>query len=125
MARWAPHSRGPRSDARNLPFLRCFISLNLPPLALNRGPSWVKNPTGFSGLAPGNQITAEAKCPLNKYVISGGGQSLFKQLVMASSHPNSDNTGWTVIWTNTGATTIDSTVTPYAMCAGTGLIALP
>jgi hypothetical protein len=87
--------------------------------------SWVKNPRGFSGLAPGNQITAEATCPPNKYVISGGGQSLFKQLVIASSHPNSSNTGWTVIWTNTGTTSIDSTVTPYAMCAGTGLIALP
>jgi hypothetical protein len=38
---------------------------------------------------------------------------------MATNRPLDDNK-WRVTWTNTGTTTINPTVTVWAMCAGPG-----
>ncbi len=86
--------------------------------------AWESKTQNFTGITAGNQVTLDASCPLNKYIVSGGGQSTYKQLVMATSQPL-DNTKWRVTWTNTGTTTINPTVTVWAMCAGQGLRAIP
>jgi hypothetical protein len=85
---------------------------------------WESKTFNFANVTAGNQVTLDTKCPLNKYVISGGGQSTYKQLVMATSQPLDDLT-WRVTWTNTGSTTINPTLTVWAMCAGTGVTAIP
>jgi hypothetical protein len=85
---------------------------------------WESETLNFTGIAAGAQVTLDKTCPLNKYVISGGGQSTYKQLVMATSQPLNDLT-WRVTWTNTGSTTISPTVTVWAMCAGAGVTAIP
>jgi len=88
-------------------------------------PWWISNTKNFTNVAAGAQVTVEAMCLLPHYVISGGGQSTYKQLVMATSRPMTDNRTWRVTWTNTGATTINPTVTVWAMCAGPGMTVIP
>ncbi len=88
-------------------------------------PWWISNTKNFLSVAPGAQVTLEAMCLLPHYVISGGGQSSYRQLVMATSRPMTDNRTWRVTWTNTGATTISPTVTVWAMCAGPGMTMIP
>ncbi len=86
-------------------------------------PIW-KTATGSRSIPAGNQATVNAQCALGKYVVSGGGLSTYKQLVMAASYPLDART-WSVTWTNTGTTTINTSLTVWAMCAGPGVIALP
>jgi hypothetical protein len=63
-------------------------------------------------------------CPLFEYAISGGGESTYKQLLMATSRPL-DNNKSRVTWTNTGSTSINPTVTVWAMCTGSGITVVP
>ena len=84
---------------------------------------WQSKSVNYTNIAPGAQVTLDNVCPVKKYVVSGGGQSTYKQLLMATSQPLGTTT-WRVTWTNTGATTISPTVTVWAMCAGSGLISL-
>jgi len=86
-------------------------------------PKWEWKAQNFAGITAGNQVTLDVVCPLPQYVVSGGGQSTYKQLVMATSRPL-DNNKWRVTWTNTGATTINPTVTVWAMCAGPGFMTI-
>lgn len=85
---------------------------------------WESASQHFTGVAPGGQVTVDAICPLLKTIVSGGGQSTYKQLVMTTTRPL-DGSKWRVTWTNTGATTIDPTVTVWALCAGSGVVTIP
>lgn len=85
---------------------------------------WEWKTQNFAGITAGNQVTLDVVCPLVKNVISGGGQSTFKQLVISTSRPL-DNNKWRVTWTNTGSTTINPTVTVWAMCTGSGISVIP
>ena len=87
-------------------------------------PDWKSKAQSFT-IAAGNQATLDLSCPIGKYVVSGGGQSIFKQLVMATSRPLDDNITWRVTWTNTGVTTINTTLAVWAMCAGPGMTIIP
>ncbi len=86
---------------------------------------WVEKTATFSGVAPGGGALIFLPCPTNKYVVSGGGQSIHREFVISTSTPSNADTGWSVAWTNTGSTTIRPTLTARALCAGPGLIALP
>jgi hypothetical protein len=85
---------------------------------------WEWKTQDFAGITVGNQVTLDVTCPPLKNVISGGGQSTYKQLVMATSRPL-DSDKWRVTWTNTGSTTINPTVTLWAMCTGSGITTIP
>ena len=86
---------------------------------------WVTKSTTFSSLAAGSPVFAEAKCPLPKHVVSGGGLSIEGRLVMISSYPSSGDTAWTATWSNLGPGSLTSTVTTWALCEGPELIAMP
>ncbi len=88
-------------------------------------PFWISNTKNFPLVIPGAQITVDAVCLLPRYVISGGGQSTYKQLVMTTTRPLDDNRTWRVTWTNRGTTAINPTVTVWAMCAGPGMSVVP
>ncbi len=82
---------------------------------------WVEETTNFSYIPDGGSFTATVTCPLNKYVVSGGGSSNITSMVISSSSPNEANTKWMVVWRNvSGGQTPVSGVTVHALCAGAG-----
>jgi hypothetical protein len=85
---------------------------------------WVSNTKTFEIITEGNQVTLDVFCAVPQYVVSGGGQSTYPSLHMATSQPL-DGNKWRVTWTNTGTATISETLTVWALCAGPTFTAIP
>jgi hypothetical protein len=85
---------------------------------------WESKTANVSSILAGKQVIVEMACPKNKYVVSGGVQSTYKELVLTTSQPLGDKQR-SVTRTNTGSTMNRPALMVWAMCAGTGLIALP
>ena len=80
--------------------------------------------TKTSVIATGDQATLDATCPLLEDVNSSGVRSTHKGLVMTTSRPY-DNTRWRTTGINTGATTMNPTMTVRALCADPGTTVTP